>query len=264
MADEELLYDDRHIAFFKDIWGEGFLSPGGAEEASRVVDGLDLAGKRVLDIGCGSGAVSVLLVSEFGAAQVVGIDVEDDVCNAARRLVAQEGVEDRVTIDKVVPGPLGFPDQSFDVVYSKDSIIHIPDKEALCSDVFRVLKPGGWFAVSDWLISHDGEPSDEMKAYIVAEDLEFAMASPERYKNAFNQTGFINVKLTNRNSWYREVAQHELDFLTGPKRPRLDRQHGSDLIATMVDTWQKMTVVLNSGEHCPHHLRGQRPAWGKR
>ena len=52
MADEELLYDDRHIAFFKDIWGEGFLSPGGAEEASRVVEGLDLAGKRVLDIGC--------------------------------------------------------------------------------------------------------------------------------------------------------------------------------------------------------------------
>ncbi len=52
MTDSELLYDDLHIAFLEDLWGGGFLSPGGAEEALRVVQGLDLAGKRVLDIGC--------------------------------------------------------------------------------------------------------------------------------------------------------------------------------------------------------------------
>ena len=55
MSDSELLYDDLHIDFLEDLWGEGYLSPGGAEEALRVVQGLDLKGKRVLDIGCGSG-----------------------------------------------------------------------------------------------------------------------------------------------------------------------------------------------------------------
>ena len=44
-ADSEMLYDDRHIATLEDIWGEGFLSPGGPEEVGRVVEGLDLAGK---------------------------------------------------------------------------------------------------------------------------------------------------------------------------------------------------------------------------
>ena len=82
---DEMLYDDKHIAFLEDIWGEGFLSPGGAEEALRVTEGLDLGGKTVLDIGCGSGAIAVLLVQECGAARVVGIDVEDDVCAAAAR-----------------------------------------------------------------------------------------------------------------------------------------------------------------------------------
>lgn len=260
MNDAELLYDNQHIAFLEDIWGAGFLSPGGADEAARVVEGIDLTGMRAIDIGCGSGAISVLLARDLGAAHVVGIDVEHEVCDAARRYVAEAGLTDRVEIKQVVPGPLDFPDQSLDLVYSKDSIIHIPDKEALCVDVFRVLKPGGWFAASDWLMSHDGEPSAEMKAYIAAEDLEFAMASPDRYERALQDAGFTNITLRNRNPWYRDVAHGELEFLTGPERPRLDRDHGAEFIATQEKTWRAMITVLESGEHCPHHLRAQRPA----
>ena len=99
------------------------------------------------------------------------------------------------------------PDASVDVVFSKDSIVHIPDKEALSADAFRVLKPGGWFVASDWLISHDGQPSPEMTDYIAKEDLDFGMASPARYRRALEAAGFVDVSLTNRNPWYRAVAR---------------------------------------------------------
>ena len=259
MSDSELLYDDLHIDFLEDLWGEGYLSPGGAEEALRVFQGLDLKGKRVLDIGCGSGAISVLLAKECGAAEVVGIDVERDVCAAAQRRVDAAGVADRVTIREVTPGPFDFADESFDVVYSKDSIIHIPDKEALSAEVFRILRPGGWFAASDWLISHDGEPSAEMKAYIIAEDLDFAMASPDRYDKALQAAGFEEISLLNRNPWYKEVAEEEYAYLTGPERALLESRFGAEFIAGQIDTWTAMNKVLASGEHCPHHLRARRP-----
>lgn len=259
MTEEEMLYDDKHIALLEDIWGEGFLSPGGPDEVARVLEGLDLTGKTVLDIGCGSGAIAVLLARDYGARSVVGIDVEDDVCNAAARLAEKEGVADTVSILKVKPGPLDFPDQSFDVVFSKDSIIHIPDKEALSRDVFRILVPGGWFAASDWLISHDDEPSPDMKTYIAAEALEFAMSSPARYQRALEQAGFEQVALRNRNPWYRDLARGELALLSGPDRTRFENTHGEEFMAATIDTWSKMLRVLESGEHCPHHLRGQRP-----
>lgn len=256
---DEILYDDQHIKFLEDMWGEGFLSPGGAEEAALVVEGLVLSGKTVLDIGCGSGAIAVLLAGDLGAERVIGIDVEAPVVEAARARVDKAGLSDRIDIRLIEPGPLPFDANSFDIVYSKDSIIHIPDKEALCADAFRVLRPGGWFAASDWLTSHDGAPSPEMQEYIRAEDLDFAMASPARYERALQEAGFKEISLRNRNPWYRDVAADELARLTGPDRPTLEAAHGVDFIGSQVSTWSLMLPVLQSGEHCPHHVRGQKP-----
>lgn len=260
MNESEFLYDDLHIAFLEDLWGEGFLSPGGAAEAARVLDGLEVTGKRILDIGCGSGAIPVMLARDLGAAHVTGIDVEAPVCAAATRRAAEAGLSGRIAIREVTPGPLAFSDASFDIVYSKDSIIHIPDKEALAVEVFRILRPGGWFAASDWLIAHDDTPSPEMQAYIAAEDLDFTMASPDRYRRALAAAGFVNIGLRNRNPWYRDVARDELARLTGSDYTNLSETYGTEFINAQIATWRAMTAVLDSGEHCPHHLRAQRPA----
>ena len=158
----EVLYNNQVISFLEELWGEGFLSPGGSDEVKKVLEGIKIKNQRVLDIGSGSGACSVLLVKHYLAKQVVGIDVELPVCDAARDHVLAAGLSEKISIELVSPGQLPFENGSFEVVFSKDSIIHIPDKSALASDVFRVLKPGGHFAASDWLISHGGKPSPEM------------------------------------------------------------------------------------------------------
>lgn len=256
---DEILYDNQHIGFLEELWGEGFLSPGGAEEVARVLSGVDVAGKHVMDIGCGSGAIAVALVRDHGAAHVTGIDVEDPVCEAARARAAAAGLSDRITIEKVRPGPFPFEDASFDIVFSKDSIIHIPDKAAMAAESFRVLKPGGQFAASDWLTSHDGELSPEMAHYVKMEALEFRMASPARYREAMEQAGFVDVELVNRNPWYTEVSAAELAELTGPNRARWEERHGKDFIADQIAIWSAMQPVLATGEHCPHHIRGRKP-----
>ena len=258
-APGEDLYNHQLIAFLEDLWGDGFLSPGGKDEVARVLDDVDLSGKRVLDIGCGSGAIACLLATEYGAEHVTGIDVEDPVCAAARAQVVKAGLEGNVDIVKVDPGPMPFAEGTFDVVFSKDSILHIPDKSAMASEVLRVLKPGGQFAASDWLISHDDTPSPGMSHYLKMEDLEFAMASPTKYRAAMEGAGFEEGNLVNRNPWYAKVAADELAELTGPNAASWKERHDPAFIDHQIELWTAMVPVLESGEHCPHHIKGRKP-----
>jgi phosphoethanolamine N-methyltransferase len=253
------LYHDGLIGMLEAVWGEGFLSPGGPEEVARVIAGLDLTGLSILDIGCGAGGIDCLLVETHGAGFVTGIDVEDTVLNAARARAAKKGLAERTGFVKVAPGPLPFAPATFDMVFSKDSIVHIPDKRALARDVFRVLKSDGWFAASDWLIGHDGDPSLAMKEYIAAEGLDFGMASPTRYRDALEAAGFTDIEITSRNAWSRETAKAEIERMRGPLYADAVAKLGKDYVDHNIGIWTKMLSVLESGEHCPTHLRARKP-----
>jgi len=252
-------YPPRMIAMLQAIWGIGFLSPGGPEEVARVIGDADIRGAAVLDIGCGAGGIDIALVAAHGAAYVTGLDVEDAVLHHARDLIARAGLSTRIGLVKAAPGPLPFPPGTFDLVFSKDSIIHIPDKSALMAEVFRVLKPGGRFLASDWLIGHDDAPSPMMAAYIAAEGLDFGMASPARYRAAMLQAGFVDITTTARNAWYRQAARAELARLQGPDGRAVALIVGADFVAQNIGIWERMIPVLDSGEHCPTHLRATKP-----
>jgi SAM-dependent methyltransferase len=253
-------YDDLPVRFLEALWGDGYLSPGGPDEVRRIVRDVDFSGKRMLDIGCGSGGITLFLAQEFPLAHITGFDVEDPVIEAARQRAAAGSMGDRASFVRGQPGPLPFPDSSFDIVFSKDALIHVHEKEALFREVFRVLEPGGIFVASDWLTSHDGPPSAEMEAYLAAEGLSFGMASPDRYEAALRGAGFEDVSSLNRNAWYRVEAREELERLKGPLYDEVVAEVGEELVAKNIRIWTAMIKVLDSGEHRPTHLRASRPA----
>jgi SAM-dependent methyltransferase len=258
-AESHQEYDDDLTELLEAIWGEGFLSPGGTEEVDRFLTGVDLEDKKILDIGCGTGGVDVHIIKAYSVRKIVGIDVDASLIEKCTALAEKHEVADRAKFELVSPGPLPFEDCSFDVVISKDSIIHIPDKNALAADVIRVLKPGGVFAASDWLAGYEGEPSPEMQAYIDAEDLGFGLSSAKKYRDALIAAGFEGVMLADRNEWYRSVAPGELgnlkDLLSDNLESKLDQQ----FLEHEIEVWSLMIVALNQGQLRPTHLRGEKP-----
>ena len=86
------------------------------------------------------------------------------------------------------------------------------------------------------------------------------MASPVTYHQAMQDAGFEEIEFVNRNPWYAKVAAQELAWLNGPDRDDLSERHGADFIDHQVVIWTKLVGVLESGEHCPHHIRARKPA----
>ncbi|SDE43051.1 class I SAM-dependent methyltransferase [Ruegeria marina] len=252
-------YDAHAIEFLELLWGKGHLSPGGTDEVDRIVSGIDFTGLRVLDIGCGSGGNVLHLARTRPLASIVGFDVEAPVVAVASRRAEKDGLAERVSFVRADPGPLPFAEEAFDLVFSKDSLLHVPDKDALAAELFRILAPGGQVAVGDWMIGHDGPMSADMAAYVAAEDLGFAMGSPERYRSAMEKAGFREVKVVSRNRWYLERAQNELADLKDRRYQEFCAACGKDYIDYQINTWTLMVRVLETGEHCPSHLFARKP-----
>jgi SAM-dependent methyltransferase len=106
-------------------------------------------GERVLDLGSGAGTDSLIaaqMVSEQG--HVTGIDMTQEMLAKARAAAAEMGATNVEFVEGEAER-LPFPDGSFDVVISNGVIDLIPDKDAVFTELFRVLAPGGRIQVAD-------------------------------------------------------------------------------------------------------------------
>ena len=241
------------------MWGEGFLSPGGPEEVAEMVAGIDLSGKRVLDIGSGLGGVDILLATTHGAAAVVGIDVESQLVESARALIAAKGLTDRVTFQLVAPGPLPFPGATFDVVFSKDAMVHIEDKAALYAEVLRVLKPGGRFTAADWLWAESAAKSAVVEAWLSMGPLKFVFTPPAVALQAMISAGFAEPSVTDVRRRLQQSNRKEIEVLQGPARQRLAAIVGETMASNRLASAKGRQGALDSGDLIPSHLRGRRP-----
>ena len=260
--DEGIEYSDEDIIEFEAIFGEGFLSPGGQEEVAKIVENVNLAGKDVLDIGVGIGGPACLLVEKHGAARVTGIDVEDPVLKKAAQTVLRRGLQDRVFLKRVEPGPLPFDDESFDVVFSKDAIIHIHDKGALFREIYRILRPGGCIAMSDWYRS-EKPLTEEMAAWLEPFGSDFTMTPIQNDANLLGSGGFVDTEILDRNAWFAEFSRELVDHMRGPGYDTLVETVGKDKAEKLITKAEERAITSAQGQLRPGHLRGHKPVQGK-
>jgi SAM-dependent methyltransferase len=253
-------YDEGMLALLQIIWGDGFLSPGGADELERLLEGTDISGCAVLDIGCGLGALDELLIARHRARSVVGVDIDPALLALMQERIERAGLTDRIRGQRVDGGPLPFAEASFDVVFSKDSMVQIPDKPKIFGEVLRVLRPGGRFVASDWLRGGTGAYSPDMMEFFRLEGIAYNMATLEESAAALRAAGFVDVEIRDRHAWYLTLAQRELEAMEGPLKTTILSRIGAERAQHFIDDWRQLVVVLKRGELRPGHMKATKPS----
>ncbi|NIR31277.1 MAG: methyltransferase domain-containing protein [Gammaproteobacteria bacterium] len=256
-SDDQSFYSEDLIAKLELRWGEGFLSPGGAEELALMLEGVPVHDATVLDFGCGTGGIDVLLAREHGAGKVVGVDIEPLVLEHAAKRVADAGLSDRITFQRVNEAPLPLRDGDFEVVFTKDSIVHIADKQSLFADFWRLLWPGGYLVLGDWFRS--AEPyTEEMRRWATEGDETFEMGTLADAADLAARAGFEGIETVDRNEWFQDYAQAEYDRITGPLWQEYVARFGEEGARASAENSRIRALLAKQGQLRPGHLRARK------
>jgi ubiquinone/menaquinone biosynthesis C-methylase UbiE len=106
-------------------------------------------GHRVLDLGCGTATLTILIKQIHPESEVVGLDGDLRVLEIARAKTAKAGAE--IALDRGMAFQLPYPDSYFDRVLSSLVLHHLTrgNKHRALREAFRVLRPGGELHVAD-------------------------------------------------------------------------------------------------------------------
>lgn len=250
-------YHDAMTNMLELIWGTGFMTPGGEGNIANMVDGLELQGRRVLDIGCGIGGPAFVLAEKYGA-KVTGTDIEPQLIEQARIRAERLDLSSSCEFVKVDPGPLEFPDDTFDVVMASGVIMTIDDKEEILAEALRVLKPGGTLTVYDWM-KNEGEYSEDMLYWFKMERITYSMKTFAEYEAMLRDAGFVDIELRDRSDWYRQRVQEEYEQIKTELYPRMLEVLGEQEANHFVENWRSMVVVCANGDVFQGYYRGRKP-----
>ena len=173
-----------------------------------------ISGGHALELGPGPGYLGLEWLKNTEGALLKGLDISPDMIDIARRNASEYGLTERVEYTQGNGEQIPFPDETFDAVFSNGSLHEWAQPQATFNEIWRVLKPGGRFYISDlrrdifvllkwlmWLATkpkniRSGLLSSINAAYTSAELADLARGSRLRHYDVSSNP--IGLKLTGR------------------------------------------------------------------
>jgi ubiquinone/menaquinone biosynthesis C-methylase UbiE len=167
--------------------------------AREQLDEVDIKGRTVLDVGCGTGAISFMAL-ERGAARVTGGDISSLMLEMAESKASALGLgPDRISFQELDAQSLPLPDDSFDAVLAGQTLGLVPDQRRALAEMVRVCRPGGLVCVSTHGPEHYWEAIDASfravpKRHVLGYRLEFWPISEKSLKAMMASCGLENLR----------------------------------------------------------------------
>ncbi|XP_073676428.1 phosphoethanolamine methyltransferase isoform X3 [Garra rufa] len=236
-------YTRTGILRYEKMFGSGYVSTGGISTTKEFVDMLNLtAGQKVLDVGCGIGGGDFYMAKTFGV-DVLGMDLSSNMVEIAMERAVMEKVP-LVQFEVSDATKRRFPDATFDVVYSRDTILHIRDKVDLFRKFYSWLKPGGKLLISDYCC---GEKPWTPVFQDYVNQRGYILYTPQRYGQFLSEVGFSNVRAEDRTEQFIQVIKAELQR-AGEMKQEFIQEFSQEDYDAIVNGWTEKLQRCETGD----------------
>jgi ubiquinone/menaquinone biosynthesis C-methylase UbiE len=168
-------------------------------------------GEICIDLGSGRGTDVLRLAERVGPGGFVyGIDISGGMLKKARKSAAKMGIEN-VRFMKSSLEKFDIHDQSVDLVISNCTINHADNKQNVWNEVYRVLKPGGRFVVSD-IYSAKPVPEKYRNDPVAVSECWAGAITRTEYMDVLRIAGFTNVQVTEETKPYKKGEVYVSSF----------------------------------------------------
>ncbi|KAF8701578.1 hypothetical protein HU200_033500 [Digitaria exilis] len=125
-------------------------------------------GMKVLDVGCGIGG-PLREIARFSLTEITGLNNNAYQISRGKELICSAGLSEQCSFVKGDFMNMPFPDNTFDAAYAIEATIHAPDALGAYKEIYRVLKPGKFFALDELCLTDKFDPSNSKHMDIKAE-----------------------------------------------------------------------------------------------
>jgi len=231
-------YTTSSIRRYVSVYGEDFVSPGGAGMAMELIGKMNLKpDNRVLDVGCGLGGSAFLMADRFDLL-VDGIDLSRNMLEIANQKRDAYGLGQRVSLEYGDCLELDRPGH-YDAVYSRDVFLHIRDKARLFSVLKRSLQPGGILLFTDYCCGQQPWHTDFV-AYV--KDRGYCLSTLPEYVRLVADAGFDHAEAQDISARFIQILQSDLDRIA-------DLDLAETVRADLQRSWQGKLAYCRSGDH---------------
>jgi len=209
-----------HWGVFDDSTGDDFLKAcANLNDLMVAKSGIDSSSK-VLDLGCGNGTTAIWLSGDQDC-HVTGVDLSGvRVQNAKDKMSGlDQPAQAKLAFEKASATELPFDEGTFSHLWSQATIYHVPDKESVLSEAYRVLESGG-IMVFDDLTKPQPNISAAAKEFVYDRLLFDTPYSFESYQEALKKTGFKVLEAHDLSSHLKNSY-----LRLAERTPKADKEH---------------------------------------
>ena len=163
------IWPAKRLNVVEKLWGEGFTTPGGADQVIKMLPLLELDSKKsALVLGAGLGGINETIIDKTGT-WITCLERDPELAQIAMATMKRAGLKKQAPVHVSTMEEMKLKPKSFDRVLSFEGTLNVADKKALFTSVCESLRVNGELMFTTFVLPDTNPPNEQVKAWLAAE-----------------------------------------------------------------------------------------------